>query len=68
MILEIFDQRTRYESEVYIGDCTEYVKTHPDCGYNGVIMSNMPIAFISSLHIYNPVHIPMLGVNFEENI
>ena len=68
MMLEIFNHTTRFESEVYIGDYTEYVKTHPNCSYNGVVMSNMPIAFISSLHIHNPVHIPLLGVNFEENL
>lgn len=67
-MLEIFNHTTRFESEVYIGDYTEYVKTHSDCGYSGVVMSNMPIAFISSLHIHNPMHIPLLGVNFEENI
>ena len=68
MMLEVFGQTTRYESEVYIGDYTEYVKSHPDCGYHGVVISNMPIALISSLHIHNPVHIPMMGVNFEENL
>lgn len=67
MELKVFDQRTRFESEVYIGDYTEYVKAHADCGYNGVVMKNMPLPYISSLHIYNPVHIPMMGVNFEEN-
>ena len=67
MKLEVFDQRTRYESEVYIGDYTQYVKTHPNCGYKGVVMKIMPIPYIASLHIHNPVHIPMLGVNFEEN-
>ena len=67
MELKVFDQRTRFESEVYIGDYTEYVKTHEDCGYNGVVMKNMPLPYISSLHIHNPVHIPMMGVNFEEN-
>lgn len=68
MMLEVFGQTTRYESEVYIGDYTEYVKSHPDCGYHGVVISNMPIALISSLHIHNPVHIPMMGVNFEKNL
>ena len=68
MVLEVFDHTTRYESEVYIGDYTEYVKSHPDCGYHGVMMSNMPIALISSLHIHNPIHIPIMGVNFEENL
>lgn len=67
-MLEVFGQTTRYESEVYIGDYTEYVKSHPDCGYHGVVISNMPIALISSLHIHNPVHIPMMGVNFEKNL
>ena len=67
-MLEVFGQTTRYESEVYIGDYTEYVKSHPDCGYHGVVISNMPIALMSSLHIHNPVHIPMMGVNFEENL
>lgn len=67
MKLEVFDQSTRFESEVYIGDYTEYVKTHVDCGYNGVVMKNMPLPYIASLHIHNPVHIPMIGVNFEEN-
>ena len=64
----MFDQRTRFESEVYIGDYTEHVKTHADCGYDGVVMKNMPIPHISSLHIHNPIHIPMQGVNFEENL
>ena len=68
MMLEVFEHTTRYESEVYIGDYTEYVKSHPDCGYHGVVISNMPIALISSLHIHNPVHIPMMGVNFEKNL
>ena len=30
MELKVFDQRARFESEVYIGDYTEYVKTHED--------------------------------------
>lgn len=63
MKLEVFDHRTRFESEVYVGDYTEYVKTHRNCGYNGVVMKNMPIPFISSLHIHNPIHIPIMGVN-----
>ena len=67
MELKVFDQRARFESEVYIGDYTEYVKTHEDCGCEGVVMKNIPLPFIASLHIHNPVHIPMLGVNFEEN-
>lgn len=67
MMLEVFDHMARFESEVYIGDYTEYVKTHPNCGYNGVVMKNMPIPYIASLHIHNPIHIPMQGLNFEEN-
>ncbi len=67
MELDVFDQKTRFESEVYIGDYTEYVKTHAGCGYDGVVMKNMPLPHIACLHIYNPVHIPMIGVNFEEN-
>jgi hypothetical protein len=67
MKLEVFDKKTRFESDVYIGDYTEYAKTHADCGYNGVAMKNMPIPYIASLHIHNPVHIPMLGANFEES-
>lgn len=67
MELEVFDQRTRFESEVYIGDYTQYVKMHADCGYDGVVIKNMPLPHIASLHIHNPVHIPMLGVNFEDN-
>lgn len=67
MKLEVFDQKTRFESEVYVGDYTEYVKKHADCGYNGVVMKNMPLPYIASLHIHNPIHIPMVGVNFEEN-
>ena len=67
MKLEVFDQKTRFESEVYVGDYTEYVKKHADCGYDGVVMKNMPLPDIASLHLQNPVHIPMLGVNFEEN-
>ena len=67
MKLEVFDQSIRFESEVYIGDYTEYVKTHVDYGYHGVVMKNMPLPDIASLHIHNPVHIPMIGVNFEEN-
>lgn len=68
MELEVFDQSTRFESEVYIGDYTEYVKTHADCGYNSVVMKNIPLPYIASLHINNPMHIPMIGVNFEENL
>ena len=65
---EVFDHTSRYESEVYIGDYTEYAKSHPDCGFHGLAMSNMPITLISFLHIHNPVHIPMIGVNFEKNL
>ncbi len=67
-MLEVFDPKTRFESEVYIGDYTQYVKTHADCGYNGVVMKNMPLPLIASLHIHNPIHIPMLGANFEDNL
>lgn len=55
-------------SRRYISATIQYVKSHPDCGYHGVMMSNMPIALISSLHIHNPIHIPIMGVNFEENL
>lgn len=65
--MDIFGQKTRFESEVYIGDYTEYVKTHADCGIDGVVMKNMPLPHIASLHIHNPIHIPMQGVNFEAN-
>lgn len=30
-------------------------------------MSNMPLVDIDDLHFSNPIHIPVLGINFEEN-
>ena len=45
MELEVFEQKTRFESEVYIGDYTQYMKMHTDCSYDGVVIKNMPLPY-----------------------
>lgn len=66
-LCDIFGQPQRFESEIYVGDYTEYAKSHPDSPHYGVEMSNMPLTGIDSLHFVNPNHIPVLGVNFEQH-
>lgn len=58
----------RFESEIFVGDYSEYSKDNPCCPYNGVMIANMPLQYIAFLHIHNPIHIPVLGVNFESNL
>lgn len=64
---KIFRDTQRFESDFYIGDYTEYAKFHPTCGIDGVVMSNMPLSEIKTLHFVNKQHIPVLAVNFEKN-
>ena len=64
----IFRDTQRFESDFYIGDYTEYAKTHPSCAKKGVVMSNMPLTEIKTLHFVNKQHIPVLAINFEKNL
>lgn len=64
---KIFRDTQRFESDFYIGDYTEYVKNHPTCGNDGVVMSNMSLPEIKTLHFVNKQHIPVLAINFEKN-
>ena len=64
----VFTDTQRFESEIYVGDYTNYAESHPHCEYNGVVMSNMPLQHIACLHFSNRQHIPVLAVNFEKNL
>ena len=64
----IFRDTQRFESDFYIGDYTEYAKAHPSCGKKGVVMSNMPLTEIKTIHFVNKQHIPVLAINFEKNL
>jgi hypothetical protein len=66
-MVTIFNHTQRFESEIYIGDYTEYAKTHPSSLEKGVKMANMPLDDIEMLSVHNPIHIPVMGVNFELN-
>lgn len=63
----IFRDTQRFESDFYIGDYTEYAKAHPSCVKKRVVMSNMPLTEIKTLHFVNKQHIPVLAINFEKN-
>lgn len=65
---KIFRGTERFESDFYIGDYTEYAKYHPAYGNKGVVMSNMPLTEIKTLHFVNKQHIPVLAINFEKNL
>lgn len=65
---KIFRETERFESDIFIGDYTQYANSHPTCEKSGVIMSNMLLADIKSLHFVNKQHIPVLAVNFEKNL
>ncbi len=65
---KIFRETECFESDFFIGDYTEYAKSHPNCGIDGVVMSNMPLAEIKALHFINKQHIPVLAINFEKNL
>ena len=65
---KIFRGTERFESDFYIGDYTEYAKKHPTHRLDGVVMSNMPLTEIKTLHFVNKQHIPVLAINFEKNL
>ena len=64
----LFNATQRFESDIYIGDYTHYVEENPLTHKKGVVMSNLPLNDIASLHFINHQHISVLGVNFEKNL
>ena len=68
MDLSSFVDKQRFESEIYIGDYSEYHKDNPTSSYKGLVLANMALPYIASLHIHNPIHIPVVGINFEYNL
>ena len=65
---ETFRETLRFESDFYVGDYTQYAANHPGYQYTGVIMSDVSLPDIQSLHLLNRQHVPVLAINFEKNL
>lgn len=65
---ETFKDTLRFESDIYVGDYTQYAVDHPGFQYTGVTMSDVSLSGIQSLHFLNRQHVPVLAINFEKNL
>ena len=65
---EIFKEIIRFESDFFVGDYKQYAESQGDSKFSGVILSNVPLPEIRSLHFLNRQHVPVLAVNFEKNL
>lgn len=63
---EFFQNRQDFSSDIYVGDYTEYAKTHTKKRGTGVVFSSCALPDLNTLHIKNPNRKKVTAVNFEE--
>lgn len=56
----------RFDDDLFIGDYTEYAKTHPERIGMGVVFDDKPFPDLNTLHIINRRKIPTAAINFEQ--
>lgn len=54
-----------FDGDIFVGDYTEYAKTHPQYAGRGVVFSDAPLPDLNTLHIINRRGVPAAAVNFE---
>ncbi len=64
---KIFQEVISFDSDIYVGDYTEYAKTHAEYEKIGVKFSFKPFEDLESLHIVNKNKIKSSAVNFQTN-
>ena len=64
----VFIEPLRFESDIYVGDYTQYTKSYPTSSKAGVCITSQPPLDILSLRFVNKQHIPVLAINFEKNL
>ncbi len=64
---KIFQNIELFDSDIYVGDYTEYAKTHTKYKDIGVKFSSKPLTDLNSLHIVNRNGIKVAAVNFQDN-
>jgi len=64
----VFANVQYFESDVYVGDYTQYAKNSSVPLQNkGVVLDDKPLELIDYLHLENPNAVKILAVNFEKN-